>query len=43
MISGMAIADVKLLENAFNEFSKASDSIINYYNVLESQIRELKR
>jgi two-component system sensor histidine kinase FlrB len=39
----MATADVKLLENAFNEFSKASDSIITYYNVLESQIRELKR
>ena len=30
-------------ENAFHEFSKASDSIISYYNVLESQIRQLKR
>jgi len=38
----MAVAEVKLLENAFNEFSKASDSIINHYTILENQIRELK-
>ncbi|MHB8111162.1 MAG: sensor histidine kinase [Syntrophorhabdaceae bacterium] len=34
--------EVKLLENAFSEFSKASDSIINYYGMLESQIKTLK-
>ncbi|HVN98193.1 MAG TPA: ATP-binding protein [Syntrophorhabdaceae bacterium] len=38
----MPIPNRKLLENAFNEFSKASDSIVNYYAVLENQIRELK-
>jgi signal transduction histidine kinase len=38
----MAVTGVKLLENAFNEFSKASDSIINHYTILENQIRELK-
>jgi len=38
----MAVVEVKLLENAFNQFSKASDSIINHYAILESQIRELK-
>jgi signal transduction histidine kinase len=38
----MAVAEAKLLENAFNEFSKASDSIINHYTILENQIRELK-
>ena len=31
------------MENAFQEFSKASNSIISYYNVLESQIRQLKK
>jgi len=31
------------LENAFQEFSKASNSIISYYNVLETQIRQLKK
>lgn len=39
----MPVTEAKLLENAFNEFSKASDSIINYYGALEHQIRELKR
>lgn len=39
----MQIPEVKLLENAFNEFSKASDSIINHYAALEGQIRDLKR
>ena len=38
----MPVQEVKLLENAFNEFSKASDSIISYYGVLENQIKELK-
>lgn len=32
-----------LLENAFSEFTKASDSIISYYNALENQIKELKK
>ena len=31
------------MENAFQEFSKASNSIISYYNVLETQIRQLKK
>ena len=35
--------EVKLLENAFSEFSKASDSIISHYGILESQIKELKK
>ncbi len=35
--------EAKLLENAFHEFSKASDSIISHYATLEGQIRELKR
>lgn len=35
--------EAKLLENAFQEFAKASDSIINYYSILESQIRQLKK
>jgi two-component system sensor histidine kinase FlrB len=35
--------EAKLLEDAFNEFSKASDSIINHYGTLESQIKELKK
>lgn len=39
----MPAAEAKLLENAFQEFAKASDSIINYYGVLESQIRQLKK
>lgn len=39
----MQTPEARLLENAFNEFSKASDSIISHYGVLESQIRELKR
>jgi signal transduction histidine kinase len=39
----MPVLEAKLLENAFHQFSKASDSIINHYNLLESQIRELKR
>lgn len=39
----MPIEDTKLLESAFQEFSKASDSVINYYSVLEAQIRQLKR
>ncbi len=36
----MPAVEAKLLENAFQEFAKASDSIINYYSVLESQIRQ---
>ncbi len=39
----MPALETKLLKNAFNEFSKASDSIINYYNVLESRISLLKQ
>jgi signal transduction histidine kinase len=39
----MPASEANLLKNAFNEFSKASNSIINYYNVLESQIRLLKQ
>jgi len=39
----MPAVEAKLLENAFQEFAKASDSIINYYGVLESQIRQLKK
>ncbi len=38
----MATAEARLLENAFQEFAKASDSIIHYYTALETQIRELK-
>lgn len=34
--------EANLLRDAFQEFSKASDSIINYYNVLETQIKRLK-
>ncbi|OPY01277.1 MAG: Sensor protein ZraS [Syntrophorhabdus sp. PtaB.Bin184] len=39
----MQTPEARLLENAFNEFSRASDSIISHYGVLENQIRELKR
>ena len=39
----MPAVEAQLLENAFQEFAKASDSIINYYSVLESQIRQLKK
>jgi nitrogen fixation/metabolism regulation signal transduction histidine kinase len=39
----MTASRTKLLESAFHEFSKASDSIISYYSVLESQIGQLKR
>ncbi len=39
----MQTPEVKLLENAFSEFSRASDSIISHYGLLESQIKELKR
>ncbi len=38
----MPALETKILENAFYEFSKASDSIINHYSTLENQIRELK-
>jgi len=38
----MVISETELLKDAFSEFAKASDSIINYYNVLEAQIRLLK-
>ncbi len=38
----MSLPETRLLETAFQEFSKASDSIINYYNILEGQIRTLK-
>ncbi|OPY68556.1 MAG: Sporulation kinase E [Syntrophorhabdus sp. PtaU1.Bin050] len=40
---GMPASEAQLLQDAFQEFSKASDSIINYYGVLENQIRELKK
>ncbi|MCX7965780.1 MAG: ATP-binding protein [Syntrophorhabdaceae bacterium] len=36
------IPETELLKDAFSEFTKASDSIINYYHVLETQIRLLK-
>lgn len=39
----MPAVEAQLLENAFQEFARASDSIINYYGVLESQIRQLKK
>lgn len=39
----MPASEAQLLQDAFQEFSKASDSIINYYGVLENQIRELKK
>jgi signal transduction histidine kinase len=39
----MSNSQAELLENAFQEFSKASNSIISYYNVLENQIRQLKK
>jgi signal transduction histidine kinase len=39
----MPALETRLLESAFQEFAKASDSIINYYGILEGQIRELKR
>lgn len=39
----MPAVEAQLLENAFQEFAKASDSIINYYSALESQIRQLKK
>ncbi|MBA4416634.1 MAG: hypothetical protein C0392_01795 [Syntrophus sp. (in: bacteria)] len=39
----MSASQTKLLENAFQEFSKASGSIISYYNVLESQIKQLRK
>ncbi len=35
--------EVKLLENAFSEFSKASDSIVSHYGLLENQIKNLKK
>ena len=38
----MPLAEAKLLETAFNEFSKASDSIISHYNILENQIKDLR-
>jgi signal transduction histidine kinase len=39
----MQTSEAKLLKNAFYEFSKASDSIVNYYAVLEGQLKDLKR
>ncbi len=39
----MSASQSELLENAFQEFSRASDSIISYYNVLEGQIKQLKK
>ncbi|MEN6616694.1 MAG: ATP-binding protein [Syntrophorhabdus sp.] len=35
--------EVTLLENAFSEFSKASDSIVNHYGMLEGQIKNLQK
>jgi signal transduction histidine kinase len=39
----MPQTETRLLESAFKEFSKASDAIVNYYSVLEAQIRLLTR
>lgn len=39
----MAKAELSLLNSAFSEFTKASESLITYYNSLETQIRELKK
>jgi signal transduction histidine kinase len=39
----MPVSETNLLQNAFQEFSKASDSMINYYNMLESHIGLLKQ
>ncbi|MCX8022132.1 MAG: ATP-binding protein [Syntrophorhabdaceae bacterium] len=39
----MANIDANLLKDAFSQFSKASDSIINYYNLLENRIALLKK
>ena len=36
----MAKAELSLLNSAFSEFTKASESLITYYNSLETQIRE---
>lgn len=41
-MKGMSVPEKILLENAFFEFSKASDSIISHYSVLENQIKVLK-
>lgn len=38
----MVITEAELLKDAFSEFTRASDSIINYYHVLETQIRQLR-
>lgn len=38
----MVISEAELLKDAFSEFARASDSIVNYYNALEGQIRLLK-
>lgn len=39
----MPLAEAKLLEAAFSEFSKASDSIISHYSILENQIKDLRK
>ncbi len=39
----MSPSRTEVLENAFQEFSRASDSVINYYSVLEGQIKQLKK
>ncbi len=39
----MQPAETKLLENAFKEFVKASDSLSNYYLILEARINQLNR
>src|SRR5512138_3009949 len=39
----MPLAEAKLLEAAFSEFSKASNSIISHYGILENQIKDLRK
>ena len=39
----MSTTEAEILEHAFHEFSRASDSIISHYSVLENQIQELKK
>ncbi len=38
----MSTSETETLKNAFHEFSRASDSIISYYSVLEGRIRALQ-
>jgi two-component system, sensor histidine kinase FlrB len=38
----MSRPELNLLNSAFSEFTKASDSLVTYYHSLETQIRQLK-